>query len=325
MSSYEFDHGAICQQIDLDRCAKGSVSRFRLQIVEDASGLPVCIPIIVMRGVHAGPTLGLAAAIHGDEINGIPVIHRILEKVSPKNLSGTIVAAPVLNWPAFHQQKRTFPNGVDLNTIMPGNENGNISDVYAAQICARFLPLLDYLIDLHTASRGRVNTLYARTDLDDERTSMMARLMQPEIIVHKPAMDGTIRGEASERGIPSVTLEVGNPLRFQPEYIRSTVRGVRRVMTHLGMLKTKAQNEERAAIECRSSYWIYTQKGGLLFVEPRLGERIKKDQHIATVKNIYGDVIEQCYAPEAGVVIGKSINPIGYSGSRVLHLGLVSA
>jgi len=127
--------------------------------------------------------------------------------------------------PGFERNQRRFIDNIDLNTRMPGDASGNVSNLYAARLVERILPNFDHLIDLHTASNGRINSLYARVDTSDERSSKMARLLKPQIIVHKPAADKTWRGEASERGVPSVTLEIGNPQRFQLEHVRNSVSG----------------------------------------------------------------------------------------------------
>ena len=75
-------------------------------------------------------------------------------------------------------------------------------------------------------------------------------------------------------------------------------------------------------ILCSSSYWLYTDEGGILEVFPKIKSMVRKGDRIATVKTIFGKVIREYFAPEDGIVIGKSVSPINQTGSRILHLGL---
>lgn len=139
----------------------------------------------------------------------------------------------------------------------------------------RLVRRFDYLLDLHTASFGRVNSLYVRADLDDEQTSRIARLLRPEILLLNPASDGTLRGAAMELGIPAVTLEIGNPQRFQEQYVRASLVGIRRVICDLGLLPKRKVARGPEPVVCRSSGWLYNSSGGLLTVLPDVTDRVE--------------------------------------------------
>ena len=74
---------------------------------------------------------------------------------------------------------------------------------------------------------------------------------------------------------------------------------------------------------CQSSYWIYTERGGLLTLTVDLLEQVEKDQKLGFIRNIFGELIQEYFAPERGFVIGKSVSPVNQSGGRILHLGIV--
>ena len=308
--------------LNVDAYRPGGIHRLRLHIIEDGAGYPVLLPIVIARGKKEGPTLGVIAALHGDEVNGIPVIHRLFEKIDPGRLAGTVIGVLVVTYPSFDRHQRNFIDGRDLNHIMPGKPDGNASQIFGHRFVERVVKNFDYLIDLHTASRGRANSLYARTDITREVSSKMAHLLRPEIILHKPPKDGTLRGEATDLGIPSVTMEIGNPQRFQPEHIRSTVRGIRAVMGHLNMTKSRPPAEGKEPIECDRSFWVFTDRGGLLTVHPNLCDRVKAGERLATLTNVFGDVTREYVAPQDGVIIGKAVNPVGYTGARIAHIGI---
>jgi predicted deacylase len=316
------DLGAVTRELDVESIPTSTTLRLRLHLIEDGAGFSVCLPVMVARGKRPGPVLGVIAAVHGDEINGIPVIHHLFERLEPGRLAGTVIAVLVTNYPSFDRHQRRYIDGIDLNHIMPGKETGNASQTYGHRLLERVVSKFDYMVDLHTASRGRINSLYARADLRQQASAEMADLLRPQIILHSTPRDGTIRGEANELDIPSVTLEIGNPQRFQPELIRSSVRGLRSVMAHLGMLKVRPRAEGKEPIVCERSYWMYTDRGGLLSVHPGLCERLEGGQPLATLTNVFGDVTRRYEMPEDGVVIGKAVNPVGYTGARIAHIGI---
>lgn len=278
---------------------------------------------MVARGKADFPILGVTAAIHGNELNGISVIQRLFSEIDVKELNGVIVAIPVMNMPAFIRNKRRFNDGVDLNHIMPGKENGSISQVYAFRLMDRIVKHFDYLLDLHTASQGRINSYYIRADMKHPVTRKMALMQNAQIIVHNPPSDGTMRGAAEELDIPAITLEVGNPNTFQKKLIKSGVEGIHNVLAYLGMTEDEIENPEKIAYLCKRSYWIYTEKGGLLTVHVNLVQLLKKGELIATLRDIFGNIIEEYYAPEDGIVIGKSVSPVNQTGGRILHLGIL--
>ena len=315
------DNYPVINDFNLNDTPPGTIRCFWLRIISDGFNNPICIPLMVARGNEEGPVLGLAAAVHGNELNGIPVIQRLFREIDPAELRGTIVAAPVVNVPSFMRKKRRFNDGVDLNHIMPGKADGNVSQVYAYRFFHRLVSHFEYLLDLHTASFGRVNSYYIRADMDIPVVREMALLQNADIIVHNPPSDGTLRGAADELGIPAITLEVGNPNTYQRRLIRSGITGIHNVLCHLQMVDDEIEKPEKEAVLCPSSSWLYTEMGGLLELHVDLRERVRKGQVVASLRNIFGTKIQEYVAPYDGIVIGKSVSPVNQSGGRILHLG----
>ncbi|HMQ46561.1 MAG TPA: succinylglutamate desuccinylase/aspartoacylase family protein [Saprospiraceae bacterium] len=313
----------VIKKLEVEEVEKGQVSKFFLHIISDGMGLPVYVPIMVARGVQDGPILGLTAAVHGNELNGVSVIQRLFRDIDPLALRGTIVGVPVVNIPGFLQMQRPFNDGNDLNRIMPGREDGNSAEVYAHRLVTKILYQFDYLIDLHTASFGRINSYYVRANLNDPDVYELAQIQNAQILLHSPAPDATVRGNLTEYGVKSLTLEVGDPNRFQRGLIRSGLVGLHNTIIQLGMEDGQIENPEQKPIVCDHSYWIFSKKGGILQVLPEVTELVSKGQVIAIIRNIFGEVIQEIEAPEDGVVIGKHVQPVAQTGTRILHLGII--
>lgn len=313
----------VIQQFNLSDTPPNSIRHYWVDLITDGMNNPMRVPIMVARGTQDFPILGLTAAVHGNELNGIPVIQRLFSEIDVNELKGTIVGVPVVNIPSFIRKKRRFNDGVDLNHIMPGKIDGNVSQVYAYRFFEKLVKNFDYLLDLHTASLGRVNSYYVRADMKHPVTRKLAMLQGAQLIVHNPPSDGTLRGAADEIDIPAITLEVGNPNTFQRKMIKSGIIGVHNVLSYLEMTDDTVELPEVPTVICKKSYWIYTDVGGLLRVHVDLMEEVKEGDLIASMRDVFGNLVKEYFAPEDGVVIGKSVSPVNQTGGRILHLGIV--
>lgn len=316
------DAGIRCvDALRVEDLPSGRVTRLLVELIHDGMGRTTHLPVIVVKGRRAGPIFGITAALHGNELNGIPVVHRLVATTDPDTLRGALVVVPVLNVPGLLKRVREYDDGIDLNHIFPGREHGNESHVYAARLVSRVIERFDYLADLHTASFGRINTLYVRADLDDPVTAKMALLQRPSIVLHNPPMDHTLRGWMSSRGSPAITVEIGNPHVFQPKQVKRTLQGLRAVLAQVHMLPRRPLAPVPAPVFCDRSRWLYTDRGGLLQVLPELRDMVEEGQVIARQVDVFGDLVREYVAPHRGIVIGKSVEPVSATGARILHLG----
>lgn len=297
--------------------------RLRLTLAEDGLGRAISVPVIILRGASEGLTAGITAALHGNELNGILVIHRVLRTIDPTSLVGNIIAVPVLNIPGYHSNRREFSDGRDLNQFFPGRLDGNASESWAAAIMERLICHLDVLFDLHTASYGRVNTYYVRADMGDPRADRLARSLCPQIILNSRG-DGTMRAAAQARGVCAVTVELGDPQILQVEMIRDGRISLCDALEGLGMVEADHETATNSPVLCSRSSWLYTDTGGILRVLPRLTQQVSAGELIAEVRDEWGDLLRTYHAPTAGIVIGHATNPVAPTGSRIIHLGILA-
>ena len=120
-----------------------------------------------------------------------------------------------------------------------------------------------------------------------------------------------------------LTIEVGDPNVFQPGMINRTQAGVERALTRLGALpRSDSASPPALSVICSRSFWLCTNRDGLLTVLPDLIETVNKGDLIAHQTDVFGEVICEYTTPEDGIVIGKSTNAVGETGARILHLGI---
>jgi hypothetical protein len=293
-----------------------------LRVASLPTGTPLDVPVTVVHGRKPGPRLWLSAALHGDELNGIEIIRRVLEFLRTKPLRGTLLAAHVVNVFGFIQQSRYLPDRRDLNRSFPGSPGGSLAARIAHFFRKEVVERATHGIDLHTGSLERENMPQVRANLDDPEVERLAHLFGAPALLHTVPSDGTLRAAAAKLGIPAFVYEAGEPRRLGGEAVDVGVRGVLRVMRALDMTGRKGAIAPKSHGEVlRSSSWIRARRAGMLRLGVRLGARVNKNQPLGVVADPYGHGPSDLRAPFAGLVIGKSNTAIVQRGDAVVHLG----
>lgn len=308
--------------INVEEYPAGERTDFYVSLFEDAMGMPLQVPFVVARGAKPGPVLGITAAVHGNELNGIRIIQQLLSELDLQSLSGSLLCVPVVNVPGYNVGQRYFSDGEDLNNKFPGNVSGVPAEQYARAFSHAFLPSCEYLVDIHTASEGRINTMYIRADLSSDIVRKMAFTVNPQIILQVRGGDGTLRNAARLRNIPAITMEAGNPSVIQGKMVFDGEKGIRNLMIMLGMLKGEVHST-REAVVCKESMWLRTTGGGILETKFKLLNTISKRQLLAETRDPFGNTLQKYYSPHDGVVIGMAANPVALPGMRFCHLGII--
>lgn len=311
----------IMDELDIDAIPHQSKSCFKLNLIKNALGDYWQVPVMIAKG-KPGKVFGITAAIHGNELNGIPTIHSIWEHIQPASLTGVIILVPVVNVGGFITGTREFLDGKDLNRIMPGKKTGSSSARYVYQFVEKLAKHFDYHLDLHTASEGRINSFYIKADLSNKFVKKMSDQLSPKIILDQPAPKGTFRSIFEKRDLPSLTLELGDPNLFQYQHIKPAYQGILKVLSLLGFIQSKLNTKTVSQAVCvERSEWFYAKHGGILTVYPSLAERVNQGDTIASISDIFGQKVIDIQAKFDGIVIGKSTYPVCEEGARVIHLG----
>ena len=260
---------------------------------------------MVAKGTVTGPVVGITSAVHGNELNGIPVIHRLFRQLDCAKLCGAVIAVPVVNTLGYARYTRGYSDGVDINRVFPGKRTGTASQQFAWHFMERIVACMDYVLDLHTASFGRVNSLYVRADMNDAAASRLAKLQNPQIMVHNSNPDGSLRGAAVARGKPEVTIEIGNPQTFQDGFIDLAFTGVLNTLSHFKMINQDVVPPAKEPVVCARSFWIFTQTGGVLYVFPAVNTWVRKGETIAEIHSLFGALVDRIVAPQDAIVVGE--------------------
>ena len=239
--AFEYDGGSV---------APGERRNLRYRISETYLGDPVRIPVTVINGERSGPTVFLSAAAHGDELNGIEVVREVAFEWHLTDLAGTVVCLPVLNVPGFLTQQRYLPiYDRDLNRSFPGDPSSTSAKRMAHRIFHDFVEPCDFGVDFHTSTRGRTNMLHVRADTGREEVARLAHAFGASVIVDGAGSDGTLRGEATRAGVPTITVEMGEAHRFERDLIDDALEGVRSVFAEFGLQDRDADGGDREGVD----------------------------------------------------------------------------
>ncbi|PID64071.1 MAG: succinylglutamate desuccinylase [Gammaproteobacteria bacterium] len=286
----------------------------------------VAMPVHVINGRQPGPVLVVTATIHGDEINGIEIIRRLLATKILSRLSGTLIAVPVVNVYGFVSQSRYLPDRRDLNRSFPGSERGSMAARLADTLISEIISKCTHGIDLHTAAQGRANWPQIRVDLDlhpDMRD--IAEAFGAPILLDSPTRDGTLRDAAG--GMPMLLYEAGEALRFDEVAIRAGHKGILRVLRHLGMLPPtrRAEPERRRSWLANNSHWMRAPQSGILRSRVPLGGVIEEGDVLGYIADPFGESEQAVISHVSGVLIGITRLPLVHEGEALYHVATMGS
>lgn len=280
------------------------------------------MPVHVIRGRKDGPRLLVSAAIHGDEINGIEIIRRLLKHKALKQIRGALVAVPIVNVYGVIGHSRYLPDRRDLNRCFPGSDSGPLAHRIAHVFMNEIVSQCTNGIDIHTGALHRSNLPQVRANLDDEETSRLAHAFGVPVLINASVRDGSLREAAAEAGIPMLLYEAGEALRFDEISIRAGVRGVLNVMRALDMLPAapKRTTHHYEPYIARSSTWMRAPESGLLRTMTPLGAHVKKGDLLGLISDPFGHTEVEVYSSRTGVVIGRTHLPLVNEGDALYHV-----
>lgn len=288
------------------------------------SSLDTPVPVLVAHGARPGPTLCLTAAIHGDEINGIEIVRRVLHQIEPDDLSGTVIGVPIVNLDGFRRASRYLSDRRDLNRYFPGNPTGSYATRIAHSLFQQVILKCDYLLDLHTASFYRTNLPQLRGDLKNKPVLEFSRHFGGMSVLHSNGAEGTLRRAAADAGIPALTLEAGGPHELEQDAINYGVKGIKNLLHNLAMYKTMRLWLLPQPVFYQS-IWVRSAHGGIMLSKVGLDDKVKQGQLLGRVIDPITNTSSDIISPIDGTVLGKALDQVVSPGFAAFHIGVVAS
>jgi predicted deacylase len=301
------------------KVAPGEIKHIKLKISESFFTSPIVMPVSVINGVGDGPRLLLSAASHGDEVNGVGIVRELIYSIDHTNFNGMLICVPVMNITGFLNHTRYLPDGRDLNRNFPGRPDGNPAQRIAYTIFTEVISKCDFALDFHTAGDGRANMIQVRADMRDSNVKRIAKAFGSEIIIDSEGLPGTLRRSAAQSGIPTITIEAGEPHKFERKVVKQCLQGIMNVIYELGMMKGTIV-EPRFQVVVKKTEWVRADRGGILEMKTYPRSLEKEGNELCVITNPFGVEVGIVRAPFTGMVVGVTTRPVASPGSPICHM-----
>ena len=281
----------------------------------------VSLPVHAVHGDEPGPVMFLSGVIHGDEIQGVEIIRRILVHPALERLRGTLLAVPIVNSFGFLNHTRYMPDRRDLNRSFPGSDRGSLASLVADIFFREVVQRSQFGIDLHTAALHRTNLPQVRVAPGEPELLKLAMAFAAPVILVSRLREKSLRLSAREVGVKVLLYEGGEALRFDEAAIDAGVKGSLRVMAAIGMIEELSRNDNQAEpVISDSSSWVRAPEGGILHTVRRIGDRVGKREIVGVVADPLGTQSVPVVAEDDGIIVGRTNLPIVNRGDALFHI-----
>lgn len=301
----------------------GEEKLLKINIDRLPTGTLIDIPVYVFNSKNPGPTILIQAGLHGDEINGIEIVRRMLDEKKLKINKGAIIAVPILNVFGFIHYSREVPDGKDVNRSFPGTKNGSMASRIAYHHIAEIIQQIDYGIDLHTGGGQRHNFPQVRYTLGDEQSLKLAEVFNAPILFASKLIKGSFRNAAYLMNKPTVVFEAGESMRFDQYAILVGIQGVLNVLKHFEMIDAieAKYSAHKKTVHLKTRKWLRAPTAGMFIPEISNGSEIKKGQIIGFVADTYAKRNKKIKAPFDGYIICVNYQAVVNQGEALFHVG----
>ncbi len=299
----------------------GTAETVELEVSVLANSTRFDLTVHVVHGEKPGPCVFLSAAMHGDEIQGVEIVRRVLVALRGKPLAGTILAVPIVNSFGFVNHSRYMPDRRDLNRSFPGSDRGSLASLLADLFFSQVVARCQYGIDYHTAALHRTNLPQIRIAPDDKELAPLAEAFGPRVVLASKTREGSLREAAAKIGVKMLLYEGGEALRFDEAAIDAAVQGTLRFLKFLGMTEVALPIlPHMKPIHSSSSAWVRAPEGGILHSLRRTGDRVGAGEEIGVVTGPLGQTPVAVLSDYDGIIVGRTNLPIVNRGDALFHI-----
>ncbi|MER3375899.1 MAG: succinylglutamate desuccinylase/aspartoacylase family protein [Allomuricauda sp.] len=307
--------------INGETIAPGENKLLQLNIARLPTGTLIDIPVHVFNGKKAGPTVLVQAGLHGDEINGVETLRRMLQENHFAIKKGGVIVVPILNIFGFIHFSRDVPDGKDVNRSFPGRKTGSLASRIAYAYTEQILPQVDFGIDLHTGGSQRHNHPQARYTSGDSKSELLAKAFNAPFYFPSKLITGSFRKATFKMGVPTMVYESGESMRFDEKAITIGMQGIQNVFTYLGMKAKGTKLKQESSIHLKSTRWIRAPRAGMFIPQIENGQSVKKGEVLGLVTDTFARKNKKVKAPFDGHIICINHQAVINQGDALFHIG----
>ncbi|AZJ34569.1 succinylglutamate desuccinylase/aspartoacylase family protein [Tenacibaculum singaporense] len=319
MFEQNFKNGII--EIRGQKIGLGESKLIKIPIDRLPTGTLIEIPVYIFNGDQLGPTILLQGGLHGDEVNSIELVRRMLIDKSYKIHRGCVIVVPLLNVFGFLNMSRDM-HGKDVNRSFPGSKTGSLASRMAYYLMKEITNNVDFAIDFHTGGEQRNNFPQIRFTPEDEKGFQLASIFNAPFMFGSKLIPKSFRNQCYKNNIPVIVYEGGESLRLEEKAIQQGINGTLRVLKHFKMINKSIEiPKNTTSIHINKHKWVRAKVAGLFTSIVHNGEKVKKGQVLGHVMDTYGETNFSVKSPYNGYIIAKNNFPIINMGDALFHLG----
>ena len=284
---------------------------------DDAWGV-TRVPVAVIAN-GTGPTVIIEGGNHGDEYEGPIIIGELAREIDPAQIQGRLILMPSINIHAVMGAKRTSTvDGLNLNRTFPGDPMGTITQQIAAYVTDHIFPLGDAFLDLHSGGSSLDFIPSAAIEPTNDptlahRNYAAARAFDAPctVVIGNLGDPRTATATACRAGLVTVGSELGGGGRVNPAALGVARRGVRNVLSHLGIMAPTddtAHQSDRPVYELKGSpAYVYATTEGIFEPFHELGAEVRAGQPAGRIHRVWepSDVPSQLNYAADGIVYAR--------------------
>ena len=299
----------------------GENKQVKINISRLPTGTLIDITVHVFNAKKPGPTVLLQAGLHGDEINGVETLRRILESKDFKLQKGAIIVVPILNIFGFIHFSRDVPDGKDVNRSFPGSRSGSLASQIAYHYTHEILPQIDFGIDLHTGGGQRHNFPQIRYTAEDDKSKILGQVFNAPFIFASSLITGSFRKAAFKMNKPMIVFEAGESMRFDEFSITTAISGIRNVLGAHEMLVDEIKPEKSKSIHLEDTRWIRAKRAGMFIPKIENGVAIDKGELLGLITDTVAKKSLSVKAPFDGHLFCINHQAVVNQGDALFHIG----
>ncbi|WP_440120272.1 succinylglutamate desuccinylase/aspartoacylase family protein [Tenacibaculum sp. Ill] len=321
MFEQNFKNGII--EIRGQKIGLGESKLIKIPIDRLPTGTLIEIPVYIFNGDQLGPTILLQGGLHGDEVNSVELVRRMLIDKSYKIHRGCVIVVPLLNIFGFLNMSRDM-HGKDVNRSFPGSKTGSLASRMAYYLMKEITNNVDFAIDFHTGGEQRNNFPQIRYTPEDDRALQLANIFNAPFMFGSKLIPKSFRNQCYKNNIPVIVYEGGESLRLEEKAIQQGINGTLRILKHFKMVKKSIEIPKNpTSIHINKHKWVRAKVAGLFTPIVHNGEKVKKGQILGHIMDTYGETNFSVKSPYDGYIIAKNNFPIINMGDALFHLGKI--
>ncbi len=299
----------------------GESKLIKIPIDRLPTGTLIEIPVYIFNGKEAGPTILLQGGLHGDEVNSVELIRRMLIDKSYKIYKGCVIVVPLLNVFGFLNFSRDM-HGKDVNRSFPGSKKGSLASRMAYYLMKELVKNVDFGIDYHTGGEQRNNFPQLRYTPQDTKAKKLADIFNAPFMFGSKLIAKSFRNECFKHNIPILVFEGGESLRLDTLAIEKGINGTLNILRYFEMISENvAIPKMEKSIELIQRRWVRAKIAGLFSTAVNNGEAVKKGQVLGYIMDTYGETNFKVKAPYDGYIIAINNFPVINMGDAIFHIG----